>query len=224
MLVRGLRLSEPPDLDIVRFISSAVCHQIPGRMLEADGFAMPLCARCSGMYIGFFLALSANAVLSLRRRAVDGAAARALALISVVVWAADGAANEFGLLHTPHAARFGLGLLMGLSLSPIIVRLFLEELGVRPENSARRSAVLPALTVLCAALITSINVRPMRAVLVAESVAAVAGLAMFLLLVHAALILTIWRRCEKKLAFAAAVVATCAEIFLLAAARAALGV
>ncbi|MBN2414988.1 DUF2085 domain-containing protein [bacterium] len=37
----------------VTLFFSPVCHQIPGRCFIVNGHALPVCARCSGLYSGF---------------------------------------------------------------------------------------------------------------------------------------------------------------------------
>jgi uncharacterized membrane protein len=60
-LAAGLALSavalflfvEPHDaLTKADLIGFATCHQIPERSLHIDGHQLPLCARCTGIYIG----------------------------------------------------------------------------------------------------------------------------------------------------------------------------
>ena len=38
--------------EVVRFFLSGVCHQIPDHSLAIGGQALPLCARCTGAFLG----------------------------------------------------------------------------------------------------------------------------------------------------------------------------
>lgn len=40
--------------DILRFFGRAICHQLEERSFVIDGLVMPICARCTGIYIGVF--------------------------------------------------------------------------------------------------------------------------------------------------------------------------
>ena len=42
--------------DFMERMGSAVCHQMVERSFIFDGMQMPLCARCTGIYIGAFFA------------------------------------------------------------------------------------------------------------------------------------------------------------------------
>ncbi|MFH1820931.1 MAG: DUF2085 domain-containing protein [Methanobacteriota archaeon] len=39
---------------MLEYTSFLVCHQIPERTLSIGGKLLPLCARCTGIYCGFF--------------------------------------------------------------------------------------------------------------------------------------------------------------------------
>ena len=43
-------------MNILERIGSAICHQMAERSFIFDGMQMPLCARCTGIYTGVFLA------------------------------------------------------------------------------------------------------------------------------------------------------------------------
>jgi len=40
--------------DIIKFLGSMVCHQNPERCFYLDDKALPLCIRCTGIYLGYF--------------------------------------------------------------------------------------------------------------------------------------------------------------------------
>jgi uncharacterized membrane protein len=124
-------LLAPPHgiLDKADRAGFAVCHQIPERTFWIAGRPLPLCARCSGTYLG---ALAGLLVLTLRGR---GAATRlpawrfllVLALF-VLAWALDGA-NSFlsffpGLPHLyepRNLLRLVTGTLEGLALAAVLL-------------------------------------------------------------------------------------------------------
>ena len=93
---------------------SPLCHQVPGRSFELFGFPLAVCARCLGIYVGFF----GGMVLYPIRREFAGVrlprTAFLLAVSAPIVF--DTAANLLGLWGTPNLVRFFLGFLLGLIL------------------------------------------------------------------------------------------------------------
>jgi uncharacterized membrane protein len=134
-------LLAPPHglLDKADRAAFAVCHRIPERTLTVAGRPLPLCARCSGTYLG---ALAGFAVLALRGRGRAGnlPAQKYLAVFGIFLaaWAVDGF-NSFltffpGVPHpyAPHnLLRLATGILEGLAISalmlPALNRSFWEE-------------------------------------------------------------------------------------------------
>jgi uncharacterized membrane protein len=59
-LVFAVFFFSPPVtvLDKTRAIGYAICHQIPARSLYISGTALPLCARCTGIYLGVLVGLA----------------------------------------------------------------------------------------------------------------------------------------------------------------------
>jgi uncharacterized membrane protein len=121
----------PPHgiLDKADRAAFAVCHRIPERTFFVAGRPLPLCARCSGTYLG---ALAGLLILAARGR---GAASRfpawpVLAVLAffVLAWAVDGM-NSFlsffpGLpyLYEPsNRLRLVTGTLEGLALAAVLV-------------------------------------------------------------------------------------------------------
>jgi len=184
---------------------------------------MPLCARCAGMYVGLFAGLPLSLLLvrlgkSLRRRPLY-----VLVAASAALWGADGIGNLLDCLHTPNAGRFALGMLLGLSLSPLIVRMFAREAGAEAAEGPGGGFMAPAIAAAAAGG-GLLNVYPARALLVAESVAAFAGLVMFLATIHAGVVLAVSRNVRTRAAFAIAGATASAQMLFLSSMRGFLGV
>lgn len=105
------------------FVASGVCHRLPEHSLFFDGEQSPLCARCTGTYLGLLLA---TALLILRGKLKSGLfpplkVSLTLATF-VALWGVDGF-NSFWdfwkgspLLYAPsNGLRLVTGLLYGLS-------------------------------------------------------------------------------------------------------------
>jgi uncharacterized membrane protein len=133
----------PPHglLDKADRVAFAVCHRIPARTFTAAGRSLPLCARCSGTYLG---ALAGLIVLSLRGR---GKAARLPSPKHLIVfgfflaaWAVDGL-NSFLTFfpNAPHlyvpnnGMRLATGTLEGLAIAAVMLPAFNRSLWARPE-------------------------------------------------------------------------------------------
>lgn len=110
---------------VLRLVGSGVCHQLPERSLYVAGIALPLCARCTGTYLGSVLGL---ALVALRGRARASLLPRwpLLVLFAAffLVWVIDGLNSFLTLLPgLPHlyeprnALRLLTGTLEGLALS-----------------------------------------------------------------------------------------------------------
>jgi len=90
---------------------SKVCHQLPERSFFIAGYPVAVCARCSGLYIGF---AGAMLIYPLARslRETD-APARKWLFLSAMPMAVDFTLGYSGLWANTHASRFITGLLLG---------------------------------------------------------------------------------------------------------------
>lgn len=128
----------PPHglLDKADQAAFALCHRIPDRTFTLSGRTLPLCARCTGAYLG---ALVGIVVLALRGRgrAIMLPAPKHLVVFGIflVAWAVDGI-NSFltffpGLphLYEPHnLLRLTTGVLEGLAIAALMLPAFNRSL------------------------------------------------------------------------------------------------
>jgi uncharacterized membrane protein len=64
----GWMMTSPPGFfGKADAIGYAVCHRIPERSFHIGDYQLPMCARCSGMYLGAMLGLGFQAIISRRR-------------------------------------------------------------------------------------------------------------------------------------------------------------
>ncbi len=54
--------------EYLTLLYAPVCHQIPERCFFIDGHPLPVCSRCTGLYIGFFLGMVFSPLLRGKRR------------------------------------------------------------------------------------------------------------------------------------------------------------
>jgi uncharacterized membrane protein len=109
-------------------IGYAVCHRIDLRSFHLGARALPLCARCTGMYLGALTALVGLLALGKARHGeFPRPALLGLLGLFAAFWAVDGLNSYLTLIPgAPHAyepnnvLRLGTGLLMGLTLGTIV--------------------------------------------------------------------------------------------------------
>lgn len=107
----------------------AVCHQIPERSFILGGRQLPLCARCTGTFLGAMLGLAAMLLLRRHRASrMPPVAVLAALVIFVGFWAFDGLNSYMTLilgsplLYEPQNwLRLTTGLLNGLALIIIVL-------------------------------------------------------------------------------------------------------
>ena len=76
-------------------IGYAVCHRIDTRSFHLGDHQMPLCARCSGMYLGAVLGLTYQAITSRRKAGVPPWRVMVFLGIFVLAFILDGANSFF---------------------------------------------------------------------------------------------------------------------------------
>jgi uncharacterized membrane protein len=133
LAVLALFLLPPHDLlDKADRFAYAVCHRIPSHSLFIGGRQLPLCARCSGTYLGALAGIAVLLALG-RGRANRFPAPKFLLAFGIFMaaWAIDGAnsyASFFlGLpqLYEPNnLLRLATGVLEGLVIAAFILPLF----------------------------------------------------------------------------------------------------
>jgi len=158
LLIVLIYLAAPPwaPLDKAHLVGYAVCHQIPSRTYSVGGHALPLCARCTGTYLGIALGLS-TAVLLRRGKAGELPAPGMLVLLGafVLAMAVDGGNSYLVLLGRPpllyvpqNWLRTATGTLNGIALSMIVLPVFNFTLwkDARPVRVLRKAwELLPML-------------------------------------------------------------------------------
>ena len=111
-------------------VGSSVCHQIPSHSYELSGIQFPLCARCSGLYLGSFIGLAYYFTQG-RKKALPKNGFSLLLLILFLAWAGDGVnsfitdfLNKTILYETTNTTRLITGFGMGLVMSTALMTLF----------------------------------------------------------------------------------------------------
>ena len=141
----------------------AVCHRITARSFVIAGRQLPLCARCSGTFIGALVGFFGQAVVLRRRRAAEFPSPLVLTILIgfTLLWAADGLNSYMTLINGPHIyeprnwLRLTTGTLQGLTMSAFVypVLNFTLWRDPVPERTIRNLGELGALLLLEAGLV-----------------------------------------------------------------------
>ncbi|MGB8215216.1 MAG: DUF2085 domain-containing protein [Anaerolineales bacterium] len=96
-------LSTPPGLSgKADAIAYAVCHRISERSFHIGSYQLPLCARCSGMYLGAVVGLVFQSILGWKRGKAPHWSIIAMLVAFLVVFGIDGANSYLYLLRQIH--------------------------------------------------------------------------------------------------------------------------
>lgn len=109
---------------LLYFMGRSVCHQLPERSFFIQNNQFPLCARCTGIYIGMLLGLL---YLLIRKRDKGNRPPAIKQLIVMVIcWIpmmVDGVTSYVGVRDTNNLIRFITGLFFGVFIPVFIILL-----------------------------------------------------------------------------------------------------
>lgn len=100
-----LTIAPPGILGKADAIGYAVCHRLDARSFHVDGRQLPLCARCSGMYLGAVLGLIFLSLTSQRSAGTPPKAVLAVLALFGLAFAIDGSNSYLYLLKQTSAGR-----------------------------------------------------------------------------------------------------------------------
>ncbi len=203
ILVAWLVLTPGGLLGKADAIGYAVCHRIDLRSFHLGTRALPLCARCTGMYLGALVGIAGLAGLGrLRYGKFPRPAILAVLGAFAAAWAIDGFNSYLTLIPgAPHAyepnntLRLITGTLMGLTLGVLVFTGFNQNVwrGWKDEpvlRSFREVGVLLLLAAVVVGMVLSEN--PL--VLYPLALLSAAGVLVLLGMVYAVVVLLVVRR------------------------------
>jgi len=114
----------------LHWLGFGLCHQLPERSFFGGGVQAPVCARDTGIYIGFLVSLTLISILHGSRRprgfpAVPGWIAIGL-MIAAMGW--DGVSSYAGFRTTTNDLRLLTGLTAGFAIAAILAPMLNDEL------------------------------------------------------------------------------------------------
>jgi uncharacterized membrane protein len=130
-------------LDGCDLVGLAICHQIPERSFEIAGRPLPLCARCTGTFLGALLGFSM--IVARRRtrcRDIPPIPVSAVLVLSFVAWGVDGLNSYFTLLggslphlyHPHNTLRLITGMGLGVALSSLVYPVLSMTLWIKTKD------------------------------------------------------------------------------------------
>ncbi len=241
LAIIGLFVSAPPDgwLDKARLIGYALCHQMPDRSFFIHDHQFPLCARCTGMYLGLITGAAFMLVRGRTRAArMPPAPIVATLVLFIIVMGIDGVNSTISIIpgapqlyHTTNLHRIITGTLYGLALSALFPPIFNSAIWNEPggERSIQNWRELIG-TLIVAAILIAIVVSTPDWLLVPISIATIGAALCLLALLNSVIVLSArklenalssWRQMLMPMLFGLAM--SLIEITLLDALRVAVG-
>ncbi len=204
LTVFGLWLGLTPSglLGKADAIGYAVCHRIGLRSFHLGDRPLPLCARCTGMYLGALLALTFHAVRKPRAGRYPPRILMIIFALFGLIWAIDGLNSVAYLfpaapsLYQPsNTLRLITGTLVGVALATLIYPVFNQNMWREWKpmpvlHSVGELTLLLVLTALLVMVVVSGNVLILYPLALLSSVSVL----MLLTLVYGTLLVTVIRR------------------------------
>ena len=187
-------------------IGYALCHRIAGRSFSINGRPLPLCARCSGLYLGALLAMgTAAAVGRARAWGLPPWRVAAALLVFVGIMGVDGINSYMTFFRgLPHLyepqnwLRLTTGMFAGLTIGLFVLPSFNATLWREPDTqpilaNLRELGALALLAAIIVGLILTNNPAVLYLLAILGSLAALLLLAM----IHLTLWLSLVRRANR---------------------------
>lgn len=149
-------------------IGYAVCHQLPEHSYFAGPWQLPLCARCTGQYLGAFAAL-VYLLWQGKERAARWPDFPVLVIIGVglAAWMGDGVNSFAASLGAPHVyppqqpLRLATGLVAGIGWMTLFWPLWVRAMVAAPEDQPLwRLQDVPALAGIAALVGIAVHFGP----------------------------------------------------------------
>jgi len=203
LVLIGWLINTPPGLlgkaDAVGY---AVCHRIDVRSFHLGERPLPLCARCSGMYLAATLSIIYQARVGSRRAGMPGRSAMVVFGLFVFAFGVDGLNSYVSLfpgaptLYQPQNwLRLLTGTGMGLAMAGVLIPVFNQSAWHQPVPAAvfpRAVSLLPLLGLAGVMNILVLTENPL--LLYPLAVVSAAGVLVLLTLVYA----MVWMLLLKK--------------------------
>lgn len=103
---------------VLQWLGYGLCHQLPERSFAAGGVQVPVCARDTGIYLGFMIAILLLSLVDRERPSEPPGIANSIVLMLMVgIMAVDGVSSYAGWRTTTNEIRLLTGLTAGYALA-----------------------------------------------------------------------------------------------------------
>lgn len=121
---------------ILQGLGYGLCHQLPERSFFGGGTQVPVCARDTGIYLGFVVSLALISLLHRpgRPKQFPGVAGFVAIILMITAMGVDGVSSYGGFRTTTNDLRLITGILAGFAMAAIVVPMLNDELWVRATN------------------------------------------------------------------------------------------
>ncbi len=190
-------------LDGADWSSYALCHRITERSFTINGRQFPLCARCSGMYLGVALMLAAAALSGRMRRANLPSFKLLLVLLGFIALMGIDGINSYSHFfpQAPHlyepqnwlrlATGMGTGVAMGLIILPALAQSLWRQPQYQPIIESGRELMALLILAFVTVLLLLSNQSTLLYVL---AVTSVVGLLFIVTALNTVILLVLFRR------------------------------
>jgi len=210
----GWMLTTPPGFSKkADAIGYAVCHRISERSFHIGDYQLPLCARCSGMYLGAMLGLGFQALISRRRSGMPPWRVIIPLALLVLAFGLDGSNSYLYLIKQTYSGalanipnlyipnnvlRLLTGSGMGLVISAAMFPAFNQTIWKEQENKPALAGLKDLLMLLVITLIIDLLVLTENVfVLVPLALISTAGVLVLLTMIYSILWLMLFRQENK---------------------------
>jgi uncharacterized membrane protein len=202
MMITSFWLAYTPDtlLGKIDAVAYAVCHRIPSHSLTMDGRPLPLCARCTGMYLGALFGTLLQLIIGKRSGGFNSKTLIVLGLFALL-FIVDGVNSLMGLVldHSPlyepqNWLRLVTGMGVGLLISAVLYPIFTQTVWQtwKPESALDNQGVVAGLLTGSFLLVIGI-LSNIPAVLYSLAIISVLGILVILCLIYSVLLLMLFR-------------------------------
>jgi uncharacterized membrane protein len=214
LVFTGWILTTPPGFfEKADAVGYAVCHRISDRSFHIGDYQLPLCARCSGMYLGAMLGLGFQALISRRRSGMPPWQVIVPLALLVLAFGVDGTNSYLYLIKQTYAGAFanipnlyipnnmlrlftgsGMGLVISAAMFPAFNQTIWKQQDLKPAlPRIKELSMLLVITLIIDLLVLTDN--PFA--LVPLAIVSTAGVLVLLTMIYSILWLMLFKQENK---------------------------
>ena len=196
-------LAHDPVLTGGDYVGAAICHRITSRSFVINGRQFPLCARCTGMYLGVALSFGVLLLAGRGRRTNLPPLPILLMLVGFIGLMGIDGINSYSHFfpNFPHVYEpqnwlrlvtgMGAGLAMGLLIFPALMQTLWRDVNSRPIIESVRE-LLGMVLLAGTAVLLALSNQP--TILYVMALVSVAGVLLIVTSINAVLLLMLFKR------------------------------